>query len=101
MHVLYKKIQLFFDYIWQYHVKRDGQRRTQQCCNSLKSVSPILYALVKTYSSCILHPIQCQFLALAAKQNYWLFGGDTKDAFDHFPAPEVPTFMMIDNQYYK
>ena len=47
------------------------------------------------------HPIQQQFLALAAQQNFCLFGGDAKDAFAHSPSPEVPTFMMIDNQYYK
>ena len=47
------------------------------------------------------HPIQRQLLALAAEQNYWLFGGDANDTFAHSPTLEVPTFMMIDNQYYK
>ena len=86
---------------WQYHVKRDGQHRARQCCNGLKQVAPILHALAKTYASCVKHPIQQQFLTLAAKQNFLLFGGDSKDAFAHSPAPEVLTFMMIDNQYYE
>ena len=30
-----------------------------------------------------------------------MFGGDAKDAFAHSPAPEVLTFMMIDNQYFE
>ena len=82
-------------------MKRDGQRRAQQCCDGSKQAAPILHALAKTYSSCVEHPIQRQFLALAAEQNFLLFGGDAKDAFAHSPAPEVPTYMMIDNQYYE
>ena len=58
--------------------------------------APILYhALAKTYSSsssCVEHPIQRQFLALAAKQNFLLFGGDAQDTFAHSPAPEVPLY---------
>ena len=67
----------------------------------MKEAAPILHALAKTYYSCVKHPIQRQFLALIAEQNYHLFGGDAKDAFAHSPAPEVPTFMMIDNQEYE
>ena len=85
---------------WQYHVKRDGQQRVQQCCNGSKQAAPILHAFAKTYSSCVKYPIQRQFLALKAEQNFLLFCGDAKDAFAHFPAPEFPAFMMIDNQYY-
>ena len=33
---------------WQYHVKRDGQRRARQCFNGSKQAAPILYALAKT-----------------------------------------------------
>ena len=86
---------------WQYHVKRDGQRRARQCYDGSKRAAPLLYAFAKTYSSCIKHPIQRQFFAPAAKQNFLLFGGDAKDAFAHSPAPEVPTYIMIDNQYYE
>ena len=86
---------------WQYHVKQDGQRQARQCCDGSKRAAPLLHALAKTYSSCVEHPIQRQFLALAAQQNFRLFGGDAKDAFAHSPSPEVPTFMMIDNQYYE
>ena len=41
------------------------------------------------------------FNDIAAKQNFLLFGGDAKDSFAHSLAPEVLTFMMIDNQYYE
>ena len=85
----------------QYHVKQDRQQRAQQYCDSSKQAVPILHALAKTYSSCVEHPIQQQFFALAAEQNFLLFGGDTKDAFAHSPAPEAPIFMMINNQYYE
>ena len=60
-----------------------------------------MHALAKTYSSCVEHPIRREFLALAAEKNFLLFGGDAKDAFAHSPVPEVPEFMMIDNQYYE
>ena len=68
---------------WQYHVKREGLQRAQQCCDGFKRASPFLHALAKTYSLCVEHPIQRQFLALTAKQNFLLFVGDTKDAFAH------------------
>ena len=42
----------------QYHVKRYGQQRAQQCCGGSKQAAPIVNALVKTYSSCVEHPIQ-------------------------------------------
>ena len=86
---------------WQYHVKRDGQRRARQYCDGSKRAAPLLRALAKTYSSCVEHSIQRQFLALAAEQNFLLFGGDVKDAFAHSPSPKVPTFMMIDSQYFE
>ena len=35
------------------------------------------------------------------EQNFLLFCDDAKDAFAPSPIPEVPTFMMIDNQYYE
>ena len=86
---------------WQCHVKREGLRQDRQYCDGFKRAAPLLYALSKTYSSCVEHLIQRRVFALAAEQNFLLFGGDTKDAFAHPPSPEVPTFMIIDNQYYE
>ena len=40
-------------------------------------------------------------LAITAKQNFLVFSGDAKNAFAHSPAPKVPKFMVIDNQYYE
>ena len=84
---------------WQHHLKRDGHSRAKQCCNGSKQDASILHALAKTYFFCVEHPIQRQCLALAAEKHFLLFGGDKKDAFVHSPAPEVPMYMMIDNQY--
>ena len=86
---------------WQYHVKRDGQRQERQCCDGSKRASPILHALTKTCSACFEHPIQRQLFALAAELTFLLSCWDAKDAFVNSQAPEVPTFMMIDNQYYE
>ena len=85
---------------WHCHANWDGHKKAQQCCNGSKRAAPILHALTKVSSSCVEHPIQWQFFALAAEQNYQLFSGDAKDAFAHSPSPEVPTFMIISNQYY-
>ena len=86
---------------WQYHIKREGLHQARQCCDGSKRAAPLLHALAKTYSSCVEHPIQRQFLALAAEQNFLLFIGNAKYAFAHSPSPQVPTFMMIDNHYYE
>ena len=76
-----KENAVIFQSLWQYYVKQNGQRRDWQqkawtCYIGSKQVAPILHALAKSYSSCCVeHPIQCQFLVLAADQNYRLFGG--------------------------
>ena len=73
---------------WQYHVKRDGQRRARQCCDGSKRAAPILHALAKTYSSCVEHPFQLQFLALTAAQNFFLYGEDAKQ-------PKMPLHTLL------
>ena len=85
---------------WQYHIKRDGTRRARLCCNGSKIAAPLLHALATTYSSCVEHPIQRLFFAIAAQLNKKVFGGDAKDAYGHSPGPEVPTYITIDEQYY-
>ena len=84
---------------WQYHVKRCGTRRARQCCDGSKRAAPLLHALALTYSSCVEHPIQQLFLAISANLDLKIYGGDAKDAFAHSPAPSVPTFVTIDDQY--
>ena len=59
----------------------------------------MLHALASTYSSCVEHPIQRLFFAIAAELNLRIYGGDAKDAYAHSPGPEVPTFVSIDDQY--
>ena len=84
---------------WQYHVKRDGTRRARQCCNGSKYAAPLLHAIAMTYSSCVEHPIQRLFFALAAHLNLKVYGGDAKDAYGHSPGPETSTYVTIDDQY--
>jgi hypothetical protein len=55
--------------------------------------------MAETYASCIEQPVFRLFLALSASLNYLIFGGDAQDAFAHFPAPMVPTFVAIDEAY--
>ena len=59
----------------------------------------MLHALASTYSSCVEHPIQRLFFAIATDQHLWIYGGDAKDAYAHSPGPEIPTFVSIDDQY--
>ena len=84
---------------WQYHIKRDGTRRARQCCNGSKYAAPLLHAIAMTYSSCVEHPIQRLFFAIAANLNLKVYGGDAKDAYGHSPGPEISTYVTIDDQY--
>ena len=84
---------------WQYNIKRDGTRRSRLCCNGSKKAAPLLHSIALTYSSCVEHPIQRLFLAIAASLNLKIYGGDAKDAYGHSPGPEIPTFMSIDDAY--
>ena len=84
---------------WQYNVKRDGTRRARLCCNGSKYAAPILHALALTYSSCVEHPVQRLFYALAARLNKKVYGGDAKDAYAHSPGSNIKTYMRIDDAY--
>ena len=84
---------------WQYHIKRCGTRRARLCCNGSKYAAPLLHELALTYSSCVEHPIQRLFFAIAASLNLKVYGGDAKDAFAHSPGPEMNTYLSIDDAY--
>ena len=84
---------------WQYHIKRCGTRRARLCCNGSKYAAPLLHELALTYSSCVEHPVQRLFFAIAANLNLKVYGGDAKDAFAHSPGPEMPTYLAIDDAY--
>ena len=84
---------------WQYHIKRCGTRRARLCCNGSKYAAPLLHELALTYSSCIEHPVQRLFFAIAANLNLKVYGGDAKDAFTHSPGPELATYLAIDDAY--
>jgi len=55
--------------------------------------------MASTYSSCVEQPVQQLFFALAARENYQVYGGDAQDAYAHSPPPETPTFVSIDDAY--
>ena len=84
---------------WRYLVKRDGTRRSRNCCDGSPCAAPSLHAFAMTYSSCVEQPIQCLFFALSAHMGYRVYGGDAQDAYAHSPPPEVPTFVSLDSQY--
>ena len=84
---------------WQYSIKRDGTRRSRNCCDGSPRAAPILHGLISTYSSCVEQPIQRMFLSLAASLGYNVYGGDALDAFAHSPPPVVPTYVSIDDAY--
>ena len=84
---------------WQYHIKQCGTRRARLCCNGSKYAAPLLHELVLTYSSCVEHPIQRLFFAIAANLNLKVYGGDAKDAFAHLPGPKMNTYLSIDDAY--
>ena len=64
-----------------------------------KCAAPILHALALTYSSCIEHPIQRLFFSLASQFNKFVYGGDAKDAYAHFPGSHIKTYMAINDAY--
>ena len=57
----------------------------------------MLYALAFTYSSCVEHPIQRLFFAIAAGVNLRIYGGDVKDTYAHLPGPRIPTYVSIND----
>ena len=84
---------------WQYQVKRDGSRRSRNCCDGSPRAAPILHGIASTYSSCVEQPIQRLFFALSALKGYRVYGGDAQDAFAHSPPPDQPTYVAIDDAY--
>ena len=43
--------------------------------------------------------MQRLFLAITANEDLKIYGSDAKDTYAHSPAPDVPTFVTIDDQY--
>ena len=85
---------------WAYSIKRDGTRRSRNCCDGSKRSVPALHGITSTYSSCNKQPIQRLFFALITTlKGYLIYGGDAKDAYAHSPPPSIPTFVFIDDQY--
>ena len=85
---------------WQYQLKRDGTRRSRNCCDGSKRAAPLLHKLAKTHSSCVEQPVQRLFFALSAHLGYRLYAGDAQDAYAQSPGLySVPTYVSIDDAY--
>jgi len=84
---------------WQCSIKRNGGRRSRNCCDGSPRSAPLLHGIASTCSSCVEQPVQQLFFALAARENYQVCGGDAQDAYAHSPPPETPTFVSIDEAY--
>jgi len=84
---------------WQFSIQRDGTRRSRNCCDGSPRSAPLLHDIASTCSSCVEQPAHQLFFALAARENYRVYGGDAQDAYAHSPPPETPTFVSIDDAY--
>jgi len=84
---------------WQHSIKGDGTRRSRNCCDGSPQSAPLLNGIASTYSSCVEQPVQQFYFALAARENYRVYGGDAQDAYAHSPPPETPTFISIGDAY--
>ena len=84
---------------WQCSIKRDGTRRSRNCCDGSPRSAPLLHGIASTCSSCVEQPVQRLFFALSAQLGYKVYGGDAQDAYAHSPPPETPTFVSIDDAH--
>jgi len=53
---------------WQYSIKRDGTRRSHNCCDGSPRSAPLLHGIASTYSSCVEQPIQQLFFAIESME---------------------------------
>jgi len=83
----------------QHSIKHDGTRCSRNCRDGPPRSVPLLHSIASTCSSCVEQPVQRLFFALAARENYRVYGGDAQDACAHSPPPETPTFVSIDDAY--
>jgi len=84
---------------WQCSIKRDGTRRSRNCCDGSPQSAPLPHGIASTCSSCVEQPAQRLFFALAARENCRVYGDDAQDACALSPPPETPTFVSIDDAY--
>ena len=46
-------------------------------------------------------PIQRLCIGLCAQKGFCMYGRDARDAYAHAPAPEMITYLMIDDAYFE
>ena len=84
---------------WKCDIKRNGNLRARQFYGESKKAASMIRKLALTYSSCVEHPVQKIFLAIAAHLDLRICGGDAYGAFTHIPGPYVLPFVSINNQF--
>jgi len=52
----------------QCSIKRDGTRRSRNCCDGSPRSAPLVLGIASTHSSCVEQPVQQLFFALAARE---------------------------------
>ena len=57
---------------WQYSIKRDGTRRSHNCCDGSPRSAPLLHNIASTYSSCVEQPVQRLFFTLGAPTHWYV-----------------------------
>jgi len=53
---------------WQCSIKRDGTRRSRNCCDGSPQSAPLLQGIASTYSSCVEQPVQRLLLCPCRKR---------------------------------
>ena len=84
---------------WTYSIKTDGTRKARNCCDGSNRAAPGLRAAAQTYASCVEQPCMRLFFALSSALGLTVLKTDANNAYANSPAPQVPTFVRIDDAY--
>jgi Reverse transcriptase (RNA-dependent DNA polymerase) len=88
-----------FRTVWTNIIKTDGIRKSRSCLDGSVRAAPQLRQSTQTYSSCIEHPCQRLFFALAASTGKIITYADTANAFQQSPPPSEQCYLEIDDAY--
>ena len=86
---------------WNYIVKRSGMRQSRQCCNGSKFATPLLHAIVSTWSLFVELPIQRLFIGLSAQKGLCMYSGDAYNTYARDPYSKMMTHLTIDDAYFE
>lgn len=83
---------------YQYTVEQNGTRCSCMWFNGSKNAVPQLHPVTLTWTFCVELPVQRLFLRNAEDLGLIVFGGDSTDAYVHYPVPNK-TYLAIDDSY--